>query len=110
MEAKRAESFASRAAKPEPGKHNRKAIRQHRTGPGGGERRPCPVQMQKTISTKKQARIQQIAERLASLDALTETATTEAVGTLSGTSKAAKRRKKKAAAAALKAAPATVAS
>ena len=48
MEAKRAESFASRAAKPEPGKHNRKAIRQHRTGPGGGERRPCPVQMQKS--------------------------------------------------------------
>lgn len=110
MEAKREASFASRPAKPEPGKHNRKAHRLRRTGPGGGERLPCPVQSQKTISTKKRARMQEIAEHLASVGALPECEPmSKQVGTLSGSSKAAakKRRRKESAAAAPKAAAAT---
>ena len=102
QQAKREESYASRAAKVEPGKHNRKAGRRKRTGNGGGERIPCPIQKAKITSTKKQAIMQQIAERVSSVDALPESEHTE-VG-LAGSSKGAKkRRRREAAAAALRA-------
>lgn len=92
QESKRAASMASRPTKPEAGKHNRKAGRRKRTGPGGGERLPCPVQKQNKVSAKKQARMQQIAERLASVDALHSA---EEAAAPSGSSKAAKKRRRK---------------
>ena len=111
---KREASIASRTLKPEAGKHNRKAGRKKRMGPGGGERRPCPVQKQTKLSSKKQARMQQIAERLESIGALPELepAPNNEAGAISGKKKRkqeAKKRKREAAAAAQNALHATVA-
>ena len=111
---KREASIASRTLKPEAGKHNRKAGRKKRMGPGGGERRPCPVQKQTKPSSKKQARMQQIAERLESIGALPELepAPNNEAGAISGKKKRkqeAKKRKREAAAAAQNALHATVA-
>ena len=93
---KRAQQAAeARPAKPEPGKHNRKAGRLRRAGPGGGVRKPCPIAKQKMPNAKQQARIQQITERLASIGALPAAHECEA-GSLVGSSKGAKRRRKKA--------------
>ena len=60
----------------------------------------CPVQPQKTVSTKKQARIQQIADHLASVGALPEPDhASKQVGARTSSKGATKKRKEEATAA-----------